>query len=93
MGNPDAAIESIEASRAAESNDPAALINLGNAYAYVGNGPQMFVDPSGLTRCQITLLEDATKDASAARVWLLVPQFSSGPTTSARPLRISATKG
>lgn len=36
QGNPDAAIESIEASRAAESNDPAALINLGNAYARIG---------------------------------------------------------
>jgi tetratricopeptide (TPR) repeat protein len=35
-GNPRAAIESIESNRNLESDDPAALINLGNAYARLG---------------------------------------------------------
>lgn len=36
QGNPRAAIESIEANRNLDSDDPAALINLGNAYARLG---------------------------------------------------------
>ena len=35
-GAPEAAIDKIESNRALESDDPAALINLGNAYAQVG---------------------------------------------------------
>ncbi len=36
QGQPDDAIKAIEANRALDSEDPAALINLGNAYARMG---------------------------------------------------------
>ena len=39
-GNPEGAIAAIEANRSLESDDPAALINLGNAHARLGHTDQ-----------------------------------------------------
>ncbi len=41
-GQPEAAIETIEANRELESDDPAALINLGNAHARLGRTDEAF---------------------------------------------------